>query len=222
MLIKRADVDINQYNRLGNSALHEAVTSCREANVVFLLEHGLSIGPMSDHRYDFVVFCARRYGAGSSAAKMLRVANIDVNERCFGNDTYLHVAAHRGHRDVIIFLLWMEADVFAAGSYGSIAYHVHHTSPRFEYMDSLMEICTRNAAVLRRIREISVAFAPMRLHPYVLLKIVDFLDVCVCLCKWCTFKMADVPEKLKVDVLVGVQARTNRVFDKRAKIETCV
>ena len=70
----------------------------------------------------------------------------------------------------------------------------------------------RDAAARAYVLDVAIAFASKRLPPYVVLEIIDWLPIKV---GQTVFRLVDVPEIKKVQILVGVQQTQNRLLAER-------
>lgn len=108
------------------------------------------------------------------------------------------------------------ADPIVVNMFGETALDLAQNKRRYWIIDWL-EPLTRDTAALRYVLEVAIAFAPLRMHPYDLLRILDFLPIKVGRRE---FKIADVPEIKKVRVLTGVQRTQNNFLRHSIDMKT--
>lgn len=141
----------------------------------------------------------------------------DVNYADAYGETALHLAAR--WRNAVQILVKNGARVARENYAQRTPLDVAQSFLNYQAYDYLLPR-TRDAVVLAFALDVAVAFAPLRLPPYVVLEILDWLKVRA---GRRAFWATDVAEIKKVTVLVGVQQTQNRLLaqrvDKRAKFE---
>lgn len=68
---------------------------------------------------------------------LFKVANFDVNQKFWNDNTCLHIAAFNGHLDVLKFLIKKKCDVYARTKSGSMAIHMAAKSDKPEIVEYL-------------------------------------------------------------------------------------
>lgn len=199
--------DVNFTGRCRN-ALAAAANENHLSTVRLLLRRGVDA---NDARGDYSAMASALFNSDDMARLMIDAVS-DVDAHFLPSDPPLHCSVLNWRSvEIIAALIRKGVDVLTVDCYGRTALDlakIRHISHAAAYLEPL----TRDAATLPYVLDVALAFAPMRLPPYVVLEIVNWLSIEV---GQTTFRFADAPEIKKVQILVGVQRTQNRLLAER-------
>jgi ankyrin repeat protein len=121
-LLIKMGTDVNDYDRVGNTALHLASKNGRKQVVQLLIENGADANARDEDERT-ALHLALNQGHKQIIRLLIR-KGADVNAHGEDGETMLHSASHEGHEQVVQLLIENGADVNARDEDGRTALHL--------------------------------------------------------------------------------------------------